>query len=93
MACFRSGIIGHVGIDFVALREEGMLRLRAVDLNLSLTSTQAAFKLFDFVCGGAFDPKQGTYLIDQVRNTNFTLFYGSSCANSGKDALNTQGAQ
>ena len=56
ITCFRSGIIGHVGMDFLALRENGNLRLWAVDLNLHLTATQASFKVFHFVCRGASRP-------------------------------------
>jgi hypothetical protein len=59
LACFRSGIIGHIGVDFLALREQGALRLWAVDLNLQLTATQASFQMFDFVCKGAFDEQVG----------------------------------
>lgn len=153
-ACFRSGVIGYVGVDFLALREEGNLRLWAVqnmrsplflcvreavryvpqhgqrnvsargrprsglefglyssscrapllllrgtrdfgwcenyslkalvapaprnqrsvhlkvvrdaqvDLNLHLTSTQASFQMFDFVCHGSFNPKMGSYTVE-----------------------------
>eukprot|EP00951_Prasinocladus_malaysianus_P007236 scaffold51984_cov36-Prasinocladus_malaysianus.AAC.1 len=37
----RAGIIGHLGVDFVAHREDGLLRLWAVDLNIACTSTLA----------------------------------------------------
>jgi len=56
------GVFGHVGIDYVALRSDRVLRLWAVDLNLRITSTQSSFELFNFVTGGTFDPETGVYL-------------------------------
>ena len=64
--CFEEGVIGHVGVDFVALRDAGQLRMWAVDLNLRMTPTQAAFALFRFVTGeGTFDARSGNYLVPQ----------------------------
>lgn len=62
LACRDAGIIGHVGVDFVAFTgAEGMLRLWAVDLNLRLTPTALSFSFFDFLVGGAFDAATGEY--------------------------------
>jgi len=60
-ACYRAGIIGHIGVDFVAHREEGLLRLWAVNLNIACTSTLANFQLFDFLAAGEIDLRQGSY--------------------------------
>lgn len=61
-ACFERGIIGHVGIDFVAFMDHlGMLRMWAVDLNLRLTHTCLTFNFFDFLVGGSFDSAVGVY--------------------------------
>ncbi|KAK3248759.1 hypothetical protein CYMTET_41786 [Cymbomonas tetramitiformis] len=62
-ACFRAGIVGNLGVDFVALKELGTLRLWAVDLNLRTCATQSTFALFDFICKGQFDPKTGAYMV------------------------------
>ena len=59
--CYEEGIIGYFGIDFVALRQEGFLRLWAVDLNLHTTKTQLTFQFFDFVSGGTFNAESGIY--------------------------------
>ena len=61
--CYEKGIIGYFGIDFVALRQEGLLRIWAVDLNLHLTKTQLTFQFFDLLSGGSFNPESGTYLM------------------------------
>ena len=64
-ACFDRGIIGHVGIDFVASRQEGLLKLWAVDLNLHITKTQLTFQFFHFLSGGYFNPSTGVYSLPE----------------------------
>lgn len=59
-------IIGHVEIDFVALREEGKVRLWAVDLNICASSSLSSFQLFDFLAAGQLDPGSGTYWIPSL---------------------------
>jgi hypothetical protein len=57
------GVIGHVGIDYVAFPEaNGGQRLWAVDLNLRATDSVDSFRMFNFVMGGSFDPLTGQYL-------------------------------
>ncbi len=56
-------IIGHVEVDFVASREDGRLRLWAVDLNVCPTASLSGFQLFDFLAAGQFDPVAGTYWV------------------------------
>ena len=49
-ACYRAGIIGHVGMDFVTLQEQdGALRLWAVDLDPHVTPSLMGFQIFDFL--------------------------------------------
>lgn len=54
--CFREGIIGYVGVDFVVYfdTEKDRQRLWAVDLNLRMTQTQTSFILFDFLMKGRY---------------------------------------
>ena len=59
-------IIGHVEVDFVALREEGKVRLWAVDLNICASSSLSSFQLFDFLAAGQLDPSSGTYWISAM---------------------------
>lgn len=59
-------IIGHVEIDFVALREEGKVRLWAVDLNICASSSLSSFQLFDFLAAGQLDPSSGAYWISAM---------------------------
>lgn len=55
-ACFAQGVIGHVGVDFVAFVDEARrLRVWAVDLNLRLTQPAAMFAFFHFMARGAYD--------------------------------------
>ena len=61
-ACFDRGIVGHVGIDYVAFMDpDGLLRIWAVDLNIRVTHTAVMFGFFDFLVGGAFDGNTGLY--------------------------------
>lgn len=61
-ACFERGIIGHVGVDYVAFVDHiGMLRIWAVDLNIRVTHTAVIFGFFDFLIGGSFDADSGLY--------------------------------
>eukprot|EP00798_Chlamydomonas_sp_ICE-L_P032220 gene32220-16778_t len=49
-ACYRAGVIGHVGIDFVSYQlPDGSLRLWAVDVDTNVTPSILAFQLFDFL--------------------------------------------
>lgn len=54
--CFREGILGYVGVDFVAWSEGpgSAPKVWAVDLNLRLTPTQSSFMLFDFLLKGRY---------------------------------------
>ena len=55
--------MGHLGVDFLAFRQEGKLKLQAVELNPRMTATQS-FELFRFVTGGRnFNPRSGTYIV------------------------------
>jgi len=63
-AAFERGILGHVGVDFVAFFDnDGQLRVWAVDLNLRLTHTAVTFGFFDFLVGGTFDVATGRYSV------------------------------
>mmetsp|Transcript_22620 Transcript_22620/g.44816 ORF Transcript_22620/g.44816 Transcript_22620/m.44816 type:complete len:1178 (+) Transcript_22620:87-3620(+) len=55
-ACFKEGIIGHAGVDFVMYFDSAAdcHRLWVVDLNLRMTQTQASFMLFDFLMKGKY---------------------------------------
>lgn len=55
--CYKEGIIGHIGIDFVMWfdNESDKQRLWAVDLNLRMTQTHSSFKLFHFLMKGQYD--------------------------------------
>ncbi|KAK9811483.1 hypothetical protein WJX72_004683 [[Myrmecia] bisecta] len=57
LACFKAKIIGHVAVDFVALRDGGRLRLWAVDLALRSTPSLCSFQMFDFLAAGEFDKR------------------------------------
>ncbi|QDZ24727.1 IQ domain-containing protein [Chloropicon primus] len=61
--CYEKGIVGYFGIDFVALRQEGFLKIWAVDLNLHMTKTQLSFQFFDLLSGGSFNAESGMYLM------------------------------
>ena len=61
-ACYERGIVGHVGVDYVAFMDDDhMLRIWAVDLNIRVTHTAVTFGLFDFLVGGSFDSSTGLY--------------------------------
>ena len=62
-ACFSVGVFGYVGVDFVTLREAGVLRLWAVDLDLRQPDSQVAFDLFDFIAQGVYDAESGAYRV------------------------------
>jgi hypothetical protein len=65
-ACAQQGIIGFVGVDFVALQSEEGLKLLAVDLNVRYTDTLAAFHMFHFLMGGQYDHgTSGKYYVDK----------------------------
>ncbi len=51
-------MIGHVGVDFVTLQEEGSsaLRLWAVDADFQPTPSLASYQLFDFLTVGNYNP-------------------------------------
>jgi len=53
---YREGVIGHVGVDFLAWSAGAgaQVQVWAVDLNVRLTPTQAAFQLFDFLAKGRY---------------------------------------
>ena len=64
-ACYRAGLIGHVCVDFVTLRElSGPLRLWAVGLSPTVTASLISFQLFDFLAAGRWDPQTGKYFVD-----------------------------
>lgn len=64
-ACAARGIIGFIGVDFVAYQSSNGLRLLAVDLNIRYTDTVAAFHMFDFLMGGQYDTvSTGRYFVD-----------------------------
>ena len=50
----------------MALREEGKVRLWAVDLNICASSSLSSFQLFDFLAAGQLDPGSGTYWIPSL---------------------------
>ena len=65
--CAEEGLIGYLGIDFLAFRQEGKLKLQAVELNPRMTATQSSFELFRFVTGGGtFNARSGTYIVPAV---------------------------
>jgi len=62
--CAEEGLMGYLGIDFLAFRQEGKLKLQAVELNPRMTATQSSFELFRFVTGGGtFNARSGTYIV------------------------------
>lgn len=73
--CYEKGIIGYFGIDFVALRQEGFLKIWAVDLNLHMTKTQLSFQFFDLLSGGVFNAESGVY--NMPYGTTYTESRGS----------------
>lgn len=62
-AFHRLGVIGHIGIDFVALKDKGQLKMWAIGLQAWCTSSFTSFQLFDFLAAGEFDPRIGTYFV------------------------------
>ena len=63
-ACANEGLIGYLGVDFLAFRHEGKLKLQAVEINPRMTPTQSSFELFRFVTGcGTFNARSGTYIV------------------------------
>lgn len=70
-ACFREGLIGYIGVDFVYHNDHDKGNepiLWAVDLNLRMTSTQASFNLFHFLMQGRYH-KLGSEENPNVRYT------------------------
>lgn len=67
-ACFRHGIVGHVGVDFLAFQDPVTRRqkLLAVDLNLRPTDSWLSFKLFNFTLQGSFDVASGYYSVKRA---------------------------
>lgn len=66
---YRVGVIGHVGVDFVAFwdNEVNSLRLWAVDLNLRLTKSAVTYYLFDFLMDGHQHTSTGSYYVSLNR--------------------------
>jgi hypothetical protein len=60
-ACYREGIIGYIGIDFVLYLDTHTqhAKLCAVDLNLRLTASQCSFALFHFLMRGKYHSVYG----------------------------------
>jgi hypothetical protein len=54
--CFKQGIMGYIGVDFVLLfdPETDAHQLWAVDLNLRMSDTQSSFQLFHFLTKGTY---------------------------------------
>ncbi|GAX77423.1 hypothetical protein CEUSTIGMA_g4868.t1 [Chlamydomonas eustigma] len=64
-ACYRSGVIGHVCADFVAVRDSlGALRLWSIGLQPLMTSSLLTYQLFDFLSSGNWDPRSGRYQVE-----------------------------
>jgi len=57
----RAGVQGFVTVSFVALREAGAMRLWAVDYGLGFSTSLCAFRSFDFLVDGAWNPRKGGY--------------------------------
>jgi hypothetical protein len=68
--CYREGVIGHVGVDFLAWSAGAgaQPQVWAVDLNIRLTPTQASFALFDFLAKGRYVWKQPHTAKDRDNN-------------------------
>lgn len=64
-ALYNNGYFGYFGIDFVALWDEQAQchRLWAVDLNLRVTASCLAHKLFHFIARGSVHPATGQYYL------------------------------
>ena len=68
-ACAEEGLMGHLGVDFLAFRPDGKLKLQAVELNPRMTATQSSFELFRFVTGGGtLNPRSGTYIVPPMED-------------------------
>jgi hypothetical protein len=65
-ACFTAGAIGHLAVDFVTHRDNGVTRLWAIDITPSVTPSLLAFQLFDFLTSGNFNPTSGNYIVSEV---------------------------
>lgn len=64
---YAKGVFGYIGVDFVTFFDgyTGSQRICAVDLNIGITPTAASFALFNFVMGGRYSSRTGTYVVDR----------------------------
>lgn len=76
-ACYKQGIIGHAGIDFVMWydNQADERRLWAVDLNLRITATHASFKLFHFLMKGQYNTSNRNHLDQDTGEVDSHISY------------------
>ena len=80
-AAYDRGVMGRVGIDFVAFEDaSGLLRVWAVDLNIRYTPTALSFTFFNFLAGGEYDEETGQYIVPS--EDNGALGTGGSAAST-----------
>jgi hypothetical protein len=57
----REGVLGRVGVDFVAVRDGALWRMAAVEINLRSGGTTHPFFALQALTDGAYDPLAGEY--------------------------------
>jgi hypothetical protein len=57
----REGVLGRVGVDFVAVRDGGLWRIDAVEINLRCGGTTHPFFALQALTDGDYDPLSGEY--------------------------------
>ncbi|CAG9462313.1 unnamed protein product [Pedinophyceae sp. YPF-701] len=64
-ALFRGGVIGHVSVSFIALRQGGVLRLWANDFQIGFTQSASTYSVFNLLADGEFSARTGAYFTEE----------------------------
>ena len=57
----RRGVLGRFGVDFVSVRQAGLWRNYAIEINLRKGGTTHPFLMLQFLTGGTYDPATGLF--------------------------------
>ncbi len=55
------GVLGRFGVDFISVREAGLWRHYAIEINLRKGGTTHPFIMLQFLTDGDYDPQTGTF--------------------------------
>jgi len=59
----RYGVLGRFGIDFISVKEEAGWKHYAIEINLRKGGTTHPFLMLQFLTGGEFNWKEGTFIM------------------------------